>query len=430
VATDWRRYVRPQDLGWLLLFAAIAVFSPQRDAPLIILLVALGAVQVLERNMSPWAAIAIKLALCWGLILFGVATTPLAYENAEFEITSEYWIFLLLPVISAATSYGFLGSSLVTVLASLEYLSFLIFIGLRNQYLDYQHQLVLDGDNRLRLTLRVLAFFAVSYLTNQLAEDKRKESARYQEAAEELSAANLSLKEAEAQIRRTERLAALGQLTAGLAHELRNPMGTMKSSAELLARQIPAENEVGREMATYISSEVDRVNTIITRFLDFARPQHLKSAMGSLEQLLDQVIEHFERERTGAIAGVRVHKNYSPDVPLVPFDAQLMERVFSNLIVNAAQASPPDGVVTVTTRRAGPSAEIAVIDRGTGIDPKNLESIFNPFFTTKSEGVGLGLAIVSKIVADHGGRIEVESTVGEGTAFHVFLPVRPSTATQ
>ncbi|HLX43077.1 MAG TPA: ATP-binding protein, partial [Bryobacteraceae bacterium] len=113
----------------------------------------------------------------------------------------------------------------------------------------------------------------------------------------------------------------------------------------------------------------------------------------------------------------------SPDIPAVAFDAELMERVISNLIMNAAQASRPGGMVTVTTRLDDGTAEIAIIDRGSGIDPKNLESIFNPFFTTKSDGVGLGLAICSKIVDEHGGQITVESTPGEGSVFRVFIPI-------
>ena len=119
-------------------------------------------------------------------------------------------------------------------------------------------------------------------LTHQLAKAKREEAIKYQRAAEQLAAANQSLKEAQAEVRRAERLAALGQLTAGLAHELRNPLGTMKTSAELLARNVAKENEIAREMAGYIQDEVDRTNSLITRFLDFARPQHLKLDKGDL----------------------------------------------------------------------------------------------------------------------------------------------------
>ena len=118
-----------------------------------------------------------------------------------------------------------------------------------------------------------------------------------------------------------------------------------------------------------------------------------------------------------------VHRNYASDVRPIAIDAQLMERVFYNLLLNAAQASAADVSITVRTRLLEDgSVEVAVIDRGSGIAPANVENIFNPFFTTKSEGVGLGLAIVSKIVDEHGGRILVESDPGNGTIFRILLP--------
>jgi len=399
----WRRYVRPQDFVWVFLFSVLAVFSPDRSPIVILLLIALGAAQVLEPRMGPIASIALRLALCYLLIYFTQGIASLLY------------LFLLLPVITAATSFGLLGTALVTLLACAEYSSFLVYIDWANQKIEWE--------GWIEIALRLLTLPLVGFLTHQLAEGKRMESRKYQMAAEQLEAANKSLKEAEAQVRRAERLVALGQLTAGLAHELRNPMGTMKTSAELLARNVPEDNAIAKEMAGYISSEVDRVNTIITRFLDFARPQHLHLAPGDLDALLDTTIDRFEREKSGATATISVYKNYAPDIPQIEIDNGLMERVFSNLLINAAQASPPGGAVTVKTRAVDSMVEVSVIDRGSGIDPKNLESIFNPFFTTKSEGVGLGLAICSKIVDEHGGKITVESTPGEGSVFRVFLPL-------
>lgn len=321
-------------------------------------------------------------------------------------------------MVSAASNFGLLGSALVAILAAAENASLLAAVWEYNRIAP--DPVVFDRDNQLDLVLRLLSFLLVSYATHQLAKAKREEATKYQLAAEELAAANRNLKEAEARVRRSERLAALGQLTAGLAHELRNPMGTMKTSAELLSRSVEKENEIAREMAGYIREEVDRTNSLITRFLDFARPQSLKTQQDDLAAMLDHVIERFSRENRWSVS---VYKNYSPDIPPVAFDAELIERVILNLITNAAQASPPGGVITVKTRLAGEMAEIAVIDRGSGIDAKNLESIFNPFFTTKADGVGLGLAICSKIIDEHGGQITVESAPGEGSVFHVFLPV-------
>jgi two-component system sensor histidine kinase HydH len=404
VLSAWRRYVRPQDFVWLALFAALTAFSPQRSPIVIALLIAIGVVHVLESRIGAKISIILNLALCYLLIYFSGG------------IQSSFYLILLLPVISAATNFGLLGSIVVALVACCEYLSFLL-------YLNWETQFV-PREDQFEIALRFLFLLLASYLTHRLGSAKREEAARYQKAAEQLAAANENLKKAEAEVRRSERLAALGQLTAGLAHELRNPMSTMKTSAELLSRTVGEENPIAREMAGYILDEVDRTNSLITRFLDFARPQHLKMEKGDLAAMLDHAIEQFEREKSDAAASVTVFKNYSPDVPPIAFDAELMERVIYNLVMNAAQASPPGGVVTVKTRQIEDQVEIAVIDRGTGIDPANRESIFNPFFTTKSAGVGLGLAIVSKIVDEHGGRITVESTPGEGSVFLVFLPLR------
>ena len=400
----WRRYVRPQDFVWLLFFSALAIFSPERHPVTIAALGALGVVQVLEPRLGVVTSVILKLALCYPLIGY------------SYGISSSFYLILLLPVISAATNFGLAGTTVSTLAACAMYLSFLLFLGPNEEIED-------KGE----LLLRVLFLPVVGFLTNQLAQANRDEAHKSQAVAEELAEANRHLEEAEAEVRRADRLAALGQLTAGLAHELRNPLGTMKTSAELLGRKVSAENEIAREMAGYIAQEVDRINSLITRFLDFARPRNLRLVASDLHAMLNLAIERFDREKSGAAASVTVFKNYSPDVPPVRIDAELMEHVITNLLSNAGQASPPGSVVTVKTRLAetpeGRMAEIAVIDRGSGIDPKNLESIFNPFFTTKAEGVGLGLAIVSKIVNEHGGQITVESTLGEGSVFRVYLPV-------
>ena len=402
----WSRYVRPQDFVWLLFFSALAIFSPERDPRALAALLVLGVVQVMEPRLGAVPSVILKLALCYPLIGYGGG------------VSSSFYLVLFLPVISAATSFGLLGTALSTLAACAVYLSFLFFLG-QDEYIP--------PDQVEELILRVLFVPVVGFLTNQLAEANRNETRKSQAAAEELAEANRHLEEAEAQVRRADRLAALGQLTAGLAHELRNPLGTLKTSAELLERKVAPDNEIAREMAGYITQEVDRINSLITRFLDFARPRNLRMEKTSLHALLDQAIDRFDREKSGAAASVTVFKNYSPDVPPVNIETELLEHVITNLLSNAAQASPSGAVVTVKTRLAdtaeGQKAEIAVIDRGSGIDPKHLENIFNPFFTTKASGVGLGLSIVSKIVDDHGGQITVESTPGEGSVFHVYLPV-------
>jgi len=184
-----------------------------------------------------------------------------------------------------------------------------------------------------------------------------------------------------------------------------------------------ADDPAGLAIANGLSANIATLTQSSSNATDgVGELQVADGALSQVTTLLDRAIARFEREQKSMGSNVTVFKNYSPDVPLVRFDAELMERVVSNLLVNAAQASPPGGVVTVKTLSDQAEVEISVIDRGSGIDPKDIENIFNPFFTTKSQGVGFGLAIVSKIVEEHGGRITVESTPGEGSIFRVFLP--------
>jgi two-component system sensor histidine kinase HydH len=175
-------------------------------------------------------------------------------------------------------------------------------------------------------------------------------------------------------------------------------------------------------MAGFISTEVDRTNQLVTRFLEFARPLKLRLAPADLTQVLDRAVANLEHGSPRY--DVTFYRNYAPEIGPVPLDADLIERVFFNLLLNAAQATAPGGAITIKTRAAGAMAEVAIIDRGSGIEPKDLENIFNPFFTTKPEGVGLGLAIVSKIVDEHGGKMTVESEPKKGSVFRVFLPFR------
>jgi signal transduction histidine kinase len=255
-------------------------------------------------------------------------------------------------------------------------------------------------------------------LANGFALVLREQSRRYQLLAEQLSETNRNLKNAEAQVRRSERLAALGQLTAGLAHELRNPLGTIKGSADMLEQNLPHGDAIARELAGFISSEVDRTNSLVSRFLDFARPLELRLAEANLGDLLRRAAAAAARDAEAH----RVRIEIEGDPILFDFDAELLERVFVNLILNAVQASSAGGSVRVEWRNEGGEAIVEVTDQGSGIEPDKLESIFNPFFTTKASGTGLGLAIVSKIVDEHGGKIEVASIPREGSTFRVRLP--------
>jgi two-component system, NtrC family, sensor histidine kinase HydH len=404
------RIVRVQDIVWILLFAVLAVFGPDRGAVTASVLIGLGIFQVVEPKIpflrsTAGAVVSFAIKLVLWYVLMGWTD----------GVSSSYYWVILLPVISTANSQGLIGLVIATIVACGAYLSYLLFLP-PDTYVPVEEWPV--------LVLRTASIPITAFLTFELLEANRVAARTAQVAVDQLAEANRHLQEAEAAVRRSERLAALGQMSAGLAHELRNPLGTIKTSAEMLTKSIDGDPAVALEMAGFISSEVDRTNSLVTRFLDFARPLAIRPEKVDLTQVIDQAVTDIENHRPPF--DVVIYKNYSPEIPPFYLDSQLMERVLYNLLLNAAQASPPRGSITVKTRQIGDTVEVAVIDRGPGIEPKNLESIFNPFFTTKQSGVGLGLAIVSKIVDEHGGKIAVESKPGEGSIFRVYLPFRES----
>jgi signal transduction histidine kinase len=408
----WTRLVRPQDVIMLVLVAAMAAASPTLDVSEAGLLFVLAALQIAGPKLQFLRSL--RGRIVWITLELIFAYLLIGYDGG---LVSNFYPILLLPIISAATYLGVVGTLLFTLLSCGSYLSFVLLI-------DF-NQWIIDPEG-IRVLIMRLTFLAIAgNLVNVLAQELRVQSSKYQKVAEELADANRHLREAEAAVRRSERLAALGQLSAGLAHELRNPLGTMRASAEMLTKYVAADNELAREMAGFIACEVDRTNSLVTRFLEFARPLKLRRAVIDVTEVLDRAVALVERDATRY--RVTFYKNYSPDLAPFPVDAELMERVFYNLLLNAAQASAEEGAITVKTRAVNGTAEVAVIDRGPGVDPKIMEQIFNPFFTTKPDGVGLGLAIVSKIVDEHGGRIAVESEPAKGTVFRVYLPIQPKT---
>ena len=401
-ALRWLRHIRPHDLVWVAVFAALVPSARFGDAWEIVPLLSLGVAQILEPRVP--AEPSTRSRVFWIVLKLVLGFLLIAWSGS---INTPFWIVLALPVVSAATWFGLAGTMLFTAAASAAYLFFLLFVK------DPSSEISVD------LPLRVASLAMIANLANILAQELREQSAKQRRAAEQLSEAMAQVREAEEAVRRSDRLAALGQLSAGLAHELRNPLGTIKASSEMLLPRVSAENEVAREMAGFIASEVDRCNSLITRFLEFARPLGARLETADLAQILDRAVAQVEREAPG----VAIYKNYQPEIPPFPIDSELMERVFYNLALNAVQATAAGGAVTVKTRAAGGMAEVAVIDRGSGIGPQDIDAIFNPFFTTKPQGTGLGLAIVSKIVDGHGGKITVESEPGKGSIFRVLLPM-------
>jgi two-component system, NtrC family, sensor kinase len=241
------------------------------------------------------------------------------------------------------------------------------------------------------------------------------------------------LRLAEAEVARSEKLASIGQLAAGIAHELNNPLTGVLTFTHLLRRKMPEGSQDAEDLDLVIR-ETKRCASIIRRLLDFARDKPPEKAAVDLNRLIEETVRFVER--SAALQDIDIGTELDPQLPPLQVDADLIKQLLMNLLVNAQQAIADDGHIQVTSRllpsrpagadaAAGPVVEIAVSDTGCGIPEDNLERIFDPFFTSKEvgKGTGLGLSVSYGIVKSHGGQIEVESAVGHGSTFRVFLPV-------
>ncbi|MDP2278755.1 MAG: ATP-binding protein, partial [Nitrospirota bacterium] len=227
------------------------------------------------------------------------------------------------------------------------------------------------------------------------------------------------LKKMESDIKHKEKWAAIGELSANIAHEIRNPLASLKGAIEMLREDRVAKEQ--KERLTEIAlKEMERLNEVITDFLMYSTPRAAEFSAFDLNFMLDDTLELL-KNTASARNGISITKNF--DGPLfVNADRQKMHQVFLNLGMNALEAMPDGGELSVSAMHTGSSFEVVFKDTGIGIRHKNLEKIFYPFFTTKDEGTGLGLAIAYRIIEEHKGKIDVISNPGEGAVFKVIIP--------
>ncbi len=266
----------------------------------------------------------------------------------------------------------------------------------------------------------VVMFFVAGLLVGVLANQQRRLTARYRRAAAALEEANRELRESQEQIRRADRLSALGEMAAGLAHELRNPLASVKGAFEIVAAKVsPGSPEA--EFAEIGARELSRLDDLLKRFLSYARPHPPQLRQAWLDDVIRHVVALLgpEAER----AGVEMTVDGTEAVPQILVDVEQIQQVFLNVLLNAIQASPRGGRVQLRAGRDGSSAVVDILDEGPGISVEHRARVFDPFFTTKEKGTGLGLAVSARIVAAHRGDIEVQTAPGGGTCMRIRLPL-------
>lgn len=217
-----------------------------------------------------------------------------------------------------------------------------------------------------------------------------------------------------------EKLAAIGELASGVAHEINNPTAIIRGNVELLMAQLP-DNHPARDEANEVLKQTERVSKITQGMLTFAREQKLKPERVSVNQIVEDVLAQVKHQEP--IENIVIETGLKPDIPFILADEERLRQVFTNIIVNALQALNGEGVLKIVSSSNEEGVEVHFEDNGPGINDETKEKVFNPFFTTKAEGTGLGLAVSYGIIQTLKGTISVQSSPGKGTNFRVFLPI-------
>lgn len=227
----------------------------------------------------------------------------------------------------------------------------------------------------------------------------------------------LKLKE---QLSRAKHLSSLGEMVAGVSHEIRNPLGIISSSAELLKKKMDMDDTSSR-IPDIIIEESSRLNDIITDFLNYARPREPNLFPCHIDEVIDKNIEYLSTHIQDR--GITIRSNYAPNLPNIRADADMLYQAFLNILINAMQAIPEKGNINITIKSESQYVWIDFEDRGSGIKKENMEKIWDPFFTTKDKGTGLGLGIVKNIIEAHDGQIFISNRSEGGTRVSIQLPV-------
>lgn len=320
----------------------------------------------------------------------------------------------IIPIVLGAYWYGLKGGVLVSISSTLLFAPHL-FLHWTDPFLDVYN------------FVEVFLFLLLGGVTGILSQMERSQRARHEEALLRLDESHRKLREqtdilfqTEEQLRRADRMSALGQLSAGMAHEIRNPLGAIQGAVEIL-RDDYDEKDAKYEFIRILLKETDRLNRIVQEFLGFARPKQPELRQADVNEELESVLVLTAQEARKS--GVTVDKRLNPAVGKQRLDAGLLNQAFLNLVLNALQSMPRGGVLTVESSLNNSMVVVRIADTGVGISEENRKKLFSPFFTTKKNGTGLGLAITYRIIENHHGVIDVASEPGKGTTFLVKIPI-------
>lgn len=350
-----------------------------------------------------------------GSLYVGMLEKP--FTQMKRSVNSLLYIVLLVTSVIGIAISGFIGTLLARPIRELEKLA---------------HR-VAEGERELQIEVRSTDEVgdlarAFNQMTRSLAQQQdeinqlnRGLELKVQERTAQLSEKSMQLLRIQAELARAEKLADLGIVVAGVAHEINTPLAIIRGNSEVLDMCLPPEHP-NHEEVEIISRQTERMAKIVGNLLSFARQKSLNRREFVVHEVLDDILSQIGHQTR--IDRIKVVRNYAHDLKAITGDADQLRQVFSNLILNAIQAMPAGGELRLATRSQAPGngCIVEIADTGAGIPQENLEKIFTPFFSTKDYGSGLGLSVSYGIVKDHGGEIQVQSSPEHGTRFSIVIP--------
>jgi len=342
-----------------------------------------------------------------GLVIVFISTLHFLTPIESITAHQIYQRLYYLPIVAAALLFGLRGGLISALFASAAYAPHIAF--------QWHHQ----PEYALNQYAEIVLFFFFAVVAGALSDRNRRSHARAEKITAELERSYAELRQTFEQLLQAERLSALGEISAGIVHEIRNPLGAIKGAVEIIEDEL-AEDSPRREFAAIAKREVERIEKLVQEFVRFARPPKLVKSLANVNELVESVIKLLEQQATAQ--KVITQKDLAKNLPPVALDGEQIEQVLLNLSLNALQAMPNGGTVIFRTSQTKDAVIIEVEDTGGGIPANVIGRIFDPFFTTKDKGSGLGLSVAHKIVAQHVGNLTARNSEN-GAVFRIEFPL-------
>ena len=361
-----------------------------------------------EMNVTSKKAVYVRISV----VALGIAVASLLHFLTPPSLILWHNVFqrlYYLPIVYAAIYFGWRGGLAASLLSAVLYIPH---IRMAWHFMP---------DYAMNQYAEIILFFLVGAVTGALADRERKQREKLEAATLQLGKVYRELQDSFEHLKRADRLSAIGQLSASLAHEIRNPLASIEGSTDILEQPHISE-EMRKEFLGVIRKESRRLNRLLTNLLDFARPRKPEMQVVDPCRLIESVTSLVAP--TAERSGIKLERRAPTSPALVQCDPEQLKQVVLNLTINAVQAMEGGGSVELSVTASNGDVRISVRDEGPGIPAQDLEKIFDPFFTTKDGGTGLGLSVAHQIVTQHGGTITAEPNAVRGMTFSIVLPAK------